>query len=385
MVLRLCNLLHGSQHAPFAVNAIRNLLRLSQISFTSATGKYELMHHIRFSLDYLRRGALLDEAGRPVNLFGLAAHLYYTEPSNFAIVTLLRKGVLHKLCANPVQEDAKRDLLTLLCHLFCRKNVPKIYTSSANIRALLRKSPSKVILPPLIDDAKQVFEDHDEEMLQVFAGYALAFARQSKDELGPDDHLPLSGITYPGQCQPSPIQNHMASTAVNVIARSPFVANSGHNDRFDSVADLVQNVRAGIHLKEHGIPSFSHLGSTQVHGLNAFILDFYTHGQVQPLVVANGIRPGDLWYLFQDFSLTLKTITASLLHLLTSASTDGDQDDEFNIVQDVDPAEVDTNDSAGDGALPLRRRGVSDRDWKVLQVMHRLTHDFDEKFRAMWA
>lgn len=81
MVLRLFNLVVGSNNADIAVRAVRSLLSLPQISVASTSGKEQLLHHIRFSIDYLRQARLLDEAGTPLNLYGLAAHLYYTEPS----------------------------------------------------------------------------------------------------------------------------------------------------------------------------------------------------------------------------------------------------------------------------------------------------------------
>jgi hypothetical protein len=81
MTLRLLNLLVGSDNAPVAVKAVRSLLALPQISVASSAGRLQVLHHLRFSIDYLRRSRLLDEHGVPLNLYGLAAHLYYTEPS----------------------------------------------------------------------------------------------------------------------------------------------------------------------------------------------------------------------------------------------------------------------------------------------------------------
>jgi hypothetical protein len=81
MTLRLLNLLVGSNDAPVAVNAIRSLLTLPQISVSSQSGRDQILHHLRFSIDYLRRSKLLDAKGIPLNLYGIAAHLYYTEPA----------------------------------------------------------------------------------------------------------------------------------------------------------------------------------------------------------------------------------------------------------------------------------------------------------------
>ena len=54
--------------------------------------------------------------------------------------------------------------------------------------------------------------------------------------------------------------------------------------------------------------------------MNAYLLDFYIHGQVLTLALANDIRRGDIWYLLQDFSLTLLTVKIALQELLLKAS-----------------------------------------------------------------
>lgn len=64
--LRLCSLLHGSNKAPSAVNAIDSILRLPQLSLGSEVGRDELLHHLRFSIDYLRRTNLLGVNGEPL-------------------------------------------------------------------------------------------------------------------------------------------------------------------------------------------------------------------------------------------------------------------------------------------------------------------------------
>lgn len=67
--LRLCSLLHGSQHASTAVNAINSVLRLPQLSLASEIGRDEVLHHLRFSIDYLRRTNLLGVKGEPLVSF----------------------------------------------------------------------------------------------------------------------------------------------------------------------------------------------------------------------------------------------------------------------------------------------------------------------------
>ncbi|CAL1698804.1 unnamed protein product [Somion occarium] len=401
MVLRLFNLLQGSNYAPTAVTAIQRLLTLPHVSFISDTGKHQLLHHIRFSIDYLRRAGLLDASGNPIDLFGIAAHLYYTEPSNLALVALFRKGVIHRICGQPSMINAKRDFFLLMAHLFNRQKIPKVYTSAANIKEQIRKSPSMVILPPLPDRAREVLVQHDEEILQVFSGYAKAFATHYQKDLGSDHTLPFSSKTYPvpdvAGKSTNQFQADLRTTAVRVKLRSVFVANSGHTDCFESVSELSQTARTGLHLNDHAIPtmhSFTTLGSDGdlTFALNAYLLDFYIHGQTQPLVVANGIRRGDLWYLLQDFTLALKAVRSSLEELLLGVSkgnAEGDEDLEGSVTA-VDPAERD-DDSDDDRTrvdsetVVKRPRGVSDRDWRVFEIVDAVTNEFEEKFKAMWA
>lgn len=402
MVLRLLNLLQGSNDAPVARDAIRSILRLPHITFISDFDREQLLYHIRFSIDYLRRAGLLDAQGNPINLFSVTSQLYYAEPSNLALTALLRHGVLHRVCghANPV--TAKRDLLILLCHLFGRRYLSKAYVSATNLNTITKKSPSVVVLPPLPGDARKVLLEHEQHIKRVFTGYALAYISQHEDTLGEDTTLPFSGKTVcevEEEEQSSPFLERLQRTAVPALARSLFVATSGHGDTFGSVSELASTTRRGLHVNEHAIPSMRQF--TAIPGahndefaLNAYLLDFYTHGQTAALKAANGIRDGEVWYVLQDFTLTLKTIRTGLVQLLQKAaanasraeSVSGDGVSEIDSgYGTIDPAEADDVDSA-DGAESFKRpAGVTDRDWRVFEVLNAVTAEFDEKFRAMWA
>ncbi|EKM57510.1 uncharacterized protein PHACADRAFT_192658 [Phanerochaete carnosa HHB-10118-sp] len=393
MVLRLFNLLQGSNYAPVAVNAIKSLLELPHVSFVFEAGKQELLHHVRFSIDYLRRSRLLDAGGNPINLFGLSAHLYYTEPSNFALVTLMRRGVVHKICNQNSTESAKRDFLVLLCHLFGRRFLPAVYASEHHAKTVHRKSASKVVLPEIPTIARQILLQHDDEILRIFTSYAISFADRLQNAVDADECLPVSGRELKGPGSGSAFEDYLNRTSIRVIARSPFVANSGHGDTFRTVPELAQTCRSGLHLNEHGIPSMRQFvagpqGSDTL-PLNAYLLDFYMHGQPATLVAANGIRHGDLWYLLEDFTLTLKTIRSTIEHLLLKStsgesSAEADLDDEMNI-GGVNLAEAEDDENGSDGTTIKRPPGVSDRDWRVFEVADLVTKEFDEKFRAMWA
>lgn len=409
MVLRLFNLLEGSNYAPYAVDAIRSILRLPHISFGSDVGKSQLLHHLRFSIDYLRRAHLLNQVGKPINLFGIAAHLYYTEPGNLAITALLQSGVIHDICSQHDSVQAERDLVALLCHLFGRRYLPRVYASASNIRDLIQKGPSRVVLPPLHAKARALLSGHQKETLGIFGAYALAFSSQHADELGPDDRLPLSGITFGpidnSTCPPTALFTHLSQTALRPKARSLFVAMSGHGDAFGSVGELVRTVRRGVHLNEHAIPTVENILDPEL-PLNAYLYDFFVHGQVDALVNMNGIRRGDVWYALEAFHLVLVTIRGDLENLLLRTSRephraaeldDGTEDARDSGYGSVDPSgrteeEEEADGDEGEGgeagsglAAFMRPRGVPDRDWKVYEVVNSITNEFEVKFKAMWA
>lgn len=401
--LRLFNLLEGSNNADVTVKAIQSLLKLPQISFSSEAGQHQLLHHLRFSIDYLRRSRLLDREGRPMNLFGIAAHLYHTDPSNLALVALLRNGVLHKICNQSSVINAKRDFIILMAHLFGRKYLPEPYTTDENIKLIIKNSPSIVVLPPLPKAAREVLVEHDQEILRIFTGYALTYATQYRDKLGPDNQMPLRQYQYSGDptitSTSTLIRMYLKDTATSVVARSTFVANSGHTDSFQTIEELTRTCRSGLHLNENAIPSMSRIIATPIQAsegtfaLNAYLLDFYMHGQVSALATANGIRRGDVWYLLQDFTLSLKAIRSVLEQLLLKASkeaatntcTDGDMEENGGFaLYDLGRMDAAEGEKANDGAFK-RPKGVGDRDWKVYEIVDGALKGFEEKYRAMCA
>jgi hypothetical protein len=296
--------MHGADSAPATVKAVRSLLQMPQVIWDSQEGEHQLLHHLRFSIEYLRRARLIDSEGRPMNLFGIAAHLYYTEPSNLALVALLRAGVIHEICSNESMVQAKQNLIILFCHLFGRRELPHIYTSKEHLKKILRltKSPSKVILPPLNNKARAALSKHEKQILEIFTSYASTFATHSSTHLGDDDELPLSKLKYAGSDEKvgGTFQRYLKENSTPVLVRSLFVANSGHGDVFHSISELATTSRSGIHLNEHATPSMGRFiasrdGSKGSFALNAYIYDFYMHGQVSTLAAANGIRRGDIW------------------------------------------------------------------------------------------
>jgi hypothetical protein len=401
MVLRLFSLLEGSGHGPYAVHAISSILRLPHISFGSDVGKSQLLHHLRFSIDYLRHARLLTREGKPINLFGIASHLYYTEPSNLAIAVLLQNGVIHEICSKADSIDAESDLVALLCQLFGRRYLPQVYATTSNIHDLLEKG---TFPRGIAAKAHAVLQAHQKETLDIFSAYALAFSSQHAEESGPDNRLPLSGIVIGPSDKSTRLQTaffaHLSKTTVQTKARSLFVATSGHVDVFGDVGELVRTVRHGIYLNDHAIPTIEHILDPEL-PLNAYLYDFFVRGQVDSLVKMNGIRRSDVWYALEGFYLALTSIRGELENLLLNvskesevASHEAELDDNpanapegAEYLSAVEPSESEgaEDDDEMDQSALERPRSVVDRDWRVYEVVNSITNQFGEKFKAMWA
>lgn len=311
LVLRLFALLHESKSSQYAVRAITSLLSQPRLYLGGDESKMTVLHHLRFSIEYLRRQQLLDTLGRPLNFAGCVSHLYFTENSSFAFHALLKEGYFHQLCKG-VRHRPKstlRDLMLVMAHLFGRQ--PCRQADREFIKEVVKRSPSIVFLPPLPAKAARVLRRHNNQTLQIFSTYVKTFVDQHIDY--DDSHLPLTGMKFGGDAS-------SASTPPGALPhaaiRSSFVALSGHGDNFASISDLCHTTRSGVFLEEAVIPYISLYPEESDVPLNAYLYDFFKHGDVTALDKANRIRRGEVWFLLNDFSLILATIITSLMNFM---------------------------------------------------------------------
>ena len=125
LVLRLLILLHESKQAPYAIKAINSILSCPCIYLGGPELKHTVLHHLRFSIEYLRRNYLLNEWGMPLNFSNTVSHLYYTGNASFAFHALLSGGYFHNLCEE-IDHKPKQvllDLMLVMSHLFGRHNL----------------------------------------------------------------------------------------------------------------------------------------------------------------------------------------------------------------------------------------------------------------------
>ncbi|KAM0344559.1 hypothetical protein ACHAPU_007333 [Fusarium lateritium] len=325
LILRLFVLLDGTKDSEFAVKAVEALLSQTRLYLGGPEDKMSVQHHLRFSIEYLRRQNLLSAKGAPVNFAGLVGHLYFTENAVFAFHSLLRGGYFHELCKDidNARDRVLRELMLVLSHLFNRIPIQR----GERLVKIAAQSSSDVFLRRLPDAAENLLLRHNKETLSIFRDYVQSYINQHLADR-PDRTLPLTkvsvGPTDPSKC--SSMDNQPA------VIRSPFAALSGFTDDFGSIKELCSGVRDGVFLEESAIPYipiWPHDTDTE---FNAYLYDFFKHGSLKVLVRDNGIRQGDVWFHLKDFSLTLKTILTSLKGVVNAEDGyDMDAFDEDNV------------------------------------------------------
>ncbi|KAK1622681.1 hypothetical protein BDP81DRAFT_507281 [Colletotrichum phormii] len=360
LVLRLFTLLHSTNNSQYAIDAVESLLTQTRLFLGGPSSQMTVKHHLRFSIEYLRRQQLLSRIGAPLNFSGLVGHLYFTENAVFALHSLLKEGYLHKLCED-VGNPSKRGqviltLVTVLCHLFCRILCSK-YKNRQWLENVVHRSPSTVLLPRLPIEAEAVLRGHNEETLIIFKTYVHTFIEQNLQD-SPDDQLPFTKrrVGAVGEASANISTAHLPMLPYSTL-RSPFSALSGFTDDFATIHELCDTVRAGVFLDESAIPYIPiYPEETDNVPWNAYIYDFFKHGDLNTLVRDNEIKGGDVWFRLKDFSLILATIVTSLENIL--GRVDADDADMIDI-QDVGDALEEGRCSEGSDAHSPKRHAAS--------------------------
>lgn len=344
LVVRLLGLMHHTKNSEYSTKSIKSILSLSRLYLGGPSDRMAIQHHLRFSIEYLRRQRLLSEDGTPLNFAALVGHLYFTDNSVFAFHSLLKEGYFHRICEgvdkNP--EAVLLELVLVLSHLFCRIPLGNHGNDDDDFR-----SPSVITLPPLPKEAETVLQAHNQETLKIFRLYVSSFIKQHLDQT-PDTKLPFTGYEIKAQekngLESQSLVTHLPPTKL----RSPFAALSGFTDDFDTVHELCATVRSDVFLDESAVPYIRIFpADTAGKPWNAYIYDFFKHGDLTALVRDNKIKRGDVWFHLKDFSLVLSTIVASLDNLIRPDAQAGDAD--MMDVQDAGDALQERREESNDG------------------------------------
>lgn len=324
LALRTLGLLHHTKNSDYAVRALKSLVSHSRLYLGGPEDKLTTKHFMRFSIEYLRRQHLLDHSGAPLNFSGLVGHLYFTENSVFAFHSLLKEGYFHSLCAEYKQdsEGTLQKIVLVLAHIFGRIPTGDMTESW---KAVINRSPSGVLLPALPEEARRILQDHNKDTLEVFKGYTATFVDQYLANES-DRRLPFSNVEVGAKEADAHAKAvFQEDTLPPTKLRSPFAALSGFGDSFNSIHELCSTARSGVFLEESAIPSIPIFPEdTGGKPWNAYLYDFYKHGDLEVLISDNRIARGEVWFHLKDFSLVLATITTSLRNFMDLEAGDGD-------------------------------------------------------------
>ncbi|KAJ4309438.1 hypothetical protein N0V84_011507 [Fusarium piperis] len=332
LILRLFILLHGTNNCRFAVDAVQALLSQTRLYLGGPDAEMSVKHHLRFSIEYLRRQNLLSATGTPIHFAGLVGHLYFTENAVFAFHSLLRGGYFHELCKNidTARQRVLREMMLVLGHLFNRIPIHQ----KSKLLNVVERSSSEMSLQRLPAAAEELLVRHNQQTLSIFKNYVHSYIIQHLTDME-DRMLPLTKISVGPE---KGIACGLESEPPPVI-RSPFAALSGFTDNFDSIQDLCSTVRDGVFLEESAIPHINIWPCDTNVEFNAYLYDFFRHGSLTVLVRENHIRRGEVWFHLNDFSLTLKTIVTSLRGVISSGE-EFEMEDAEDEARDTGDAEV---------------------------------------------
>lgn len=215
---------------------------------------------------------------------GFVAHIWWEEPGNFALASVLQEpGLLRDLCGGH-----REDLVAVLCNFFQLKQLEG-WRSRSEIKK--RSKSSVVILPPLPAKIRKVLSHQAQRMLQ---SVLWQLKRLLPELMELQCELPWS------KAVPSP------STPSKQL-RSPFMALSGRGDEFDSLTELCATLRHDLVLDPGMFPTFQVDEEVQ---WNAYLLGFYKHGQAELMEIDNKIPHTEYWQLLENFMFLLKALAA---------------------------------------------------------------------------
>lgn len=248
---------------------------------------------------------------------------------SFAFHALLKEGYFHELCSNinKNEKDTIEKLMLVMSHLFNRIQCRQ--ADEEYRQKVVKPSSSIVFLPPLPEKAAKILIQHNQQTLDIYQAYVETFVDQHVSS--EDNVMPLSKMAIGDEEVES---SYGVQSLPSAHIRSAFVALSGAGDDFDNINDLCSRTRDGVFLEEAVVPHIGIFPQEMETPLNAWLLDFFKHGDIHTIEKANNIRRSDIWFLLNDFSLVLSTIIASLQNFMKLK--EGTDMDMLDVLGDLD-------------------------------------------------
>ncbi|XP_069688131.1 probable ATP-dependent RNA helicase DDX60 [Periplaneta americana] len=303
---------HKDEATRQAISRALTMLNCCLVYQTFPELKTQMKHYFSFSTQLLMLQGLLDDEGKPQFMTGIVTHLNYHEPGNLAFVYLWKSGVLRKICKKEddgrISKETQMTLIVVLSYLFA------IHPLHSKMETAKFEN-SKVVLPPLPPEVREVLEMYNNEVNYIFDNYFRNVTMQIEKEMGPDTSLPLSRVKFepqetfcPATEGPMDLEKYIMDTCNQNTICSSFAALSGHSDDgLYSSSDTITNIRHQVFTDVKVVPLVE-MDTTY----NGYAWDFYNHGNQKAMRNDNKLRQGDDFSLLLDFLLVLKVIKTTL-------------------------------------------------------------------------
>ncbi|CAD6187647.1 unnamed protein product [Caenorhabditis auriculariae] len=232
-----------------------------------------------FALQLLRHLQLVTPFGAAKNLAELAMHLQAGESGTLLFIYLLQKGCFHRLVkAAGGPEKAKKTMLLVLANLFTTRRMSASYNpdektgQEGNLQVVLSGLPSEL-------------QQHAKEYNQLVTGiYKKCLAAASKDGNLVDPVFRATGLISDDSFSIS--SQHLVS---------PVYEGYSHDESFLPVLDFDRRDHRGRKIY-----------------LNAFAIDFFTHGSRELLRTVNDLPISQMWFAVHDFVVILQRLSAGM-------------------------------------------------------------------------
>jgi len=307
-------------------------------------------HQLLFAMHYLMQPPVkaimnINGSAEATNVCGFLSHLYFLEPSNFALTTLLHGGFFDQLCrqypaGTPLQDEARNQaLLNVLANILYPLELSRV----AQARHVEEPGLSSVVLDPLPAAMQAHLTEYNSWVLRLMSSCARRYSALRTTALPPSwvlpgttaemaDALKAKAANHQTGGESHSVIASLQAMRMKVSARSAFIAVSGHADQFQDVNDLISCTREGMFFESALIPVYG-CDYTK----NAYLVDFYKHGQRRPLVEENGLRDSELYQRIYDFCHALKVIKEAMVRRVGEGPDAAQRQivaDAFSVLQD---------------------------------------------------
>ncbi|KAF7595340.1 hypothetical protein BBP40_006589 [Aspergillus hancockii] len=144
----------------------------------------------------------------------------------------------------------------------------------------------------MLKQAARVLSSHKDKTLDIYSTFVRTYIDQHVKDF--DCVLPLTNMKCGADKCAHEIYPSMSILAPTQVT-SAFAALSSHRDKWNNIAELRKNVRSGVWLEQAVVPYVGLYPEEGSLPLDAYLLDFFKHGNTHALEKDNMIRKGDIY------------------------------------------------------------------------------------------